>query len=79
MVKSKKVIPFKSHKKLPNAYECHSTGQKYAENDLHEKAIEQYTHAIELEPMVAEFYDSRGFSYLEIGHNARYRGLFERD
>jgi len=45
----------------------HGRGNRYSRNGAYERAIEDYSRAIELDGAFAEAYYDRGFSFYEVG------------
>ncbi len=46
----------------------HARGNRYSRNGAYERAIEDYSRAIEMDGAFAEAYYDRGFSFYEVGH-----------
>ena len=59
-----------NHKRLEepqNATGFHARGNRYSRNGAYERAIEDYSRAIEMDGEFAEAYYDRGFSFYEVG------------
>ena len=54
-------------KELDSAYDLFNRGNAYVEKGEHDRAIIDYTFAIQLDPGYADAYDARGVAYTEKG------------